>query len=106
MFQHKIGEIFNDMPNVFGITDDTLVIGYDKDGTDHDQAVYKVLKWCQDVNLKLNKEKMPFQVHINTILWGGSIKTGHPTRPTKGQSTDRNAGTQNLKGTTGLSRCN
>ena len=32
MFQCKIDEIFNDMPNVFGISDDILVIGYDEDG--------------------------------------------------------------------------
>ena len=53
MFQGKIDKIFNDMPNVFGIADNILVIGYDKDGADHDEAVYKVLKWCQDVNLTL-----------------------------------------------------
>ena len=52
---------FNDMPNVFGIADDILVIGYNKDGADHDEAVYKVLKWCQDVNLKLNIEKCHFR---------------------------------------------
>ena len=39
MFQWKIDEIFNDMPNVFGIADDILVLGYDKDGADHDVAV-------------------------------------------------------------------
>ena len=61
MFQCKIDEIFNDMPNVFGIVDNILVIGYDKDRADHDEAVYKVLKWCQDVNLKLNKEKCHFR---------------------------------------------
>ena len=61
MFQHKIDKIFNNMPNVFGIADDILVIGYDKDGTDHDEAVYKVLKWCQDVNLNLNKEICHFR---------------------------------------------
>ena len=61
MFQHKINEIFNDMPNVFGIADDILVIVYDKDGTDHDEAVYKVLRWCYDVNLKLNKDKCHFR---------------------------------------------
>ena len=61
MFQCKIDKIFNDMPNVFGIADDILVIGYDKDGTDHDKAVYKVLKWCQDVTLKLNKQKCHFR---------------------------------------------
>ena len=61
MFQSKIDKIFNDMPNVFGIADDILVKGYNKDGTDHDEAVYKVLKWCQDVNLKLNKAKCHFR---------------------------------------------
>ena len=44
MFQHKINEIFNDMPNLFGIADEILVIGYDKDGVDHDKAVYSVLR--------------------------------------------------------------
>ena len=56
MFQHKIDETFNDIPNVFGIADDILVIGYNKDGTDHDETVNRVLKHCQDVNLKLNKQ--------------------------------------------------
>ena len=60
MFQQKIDEIFNNMPNVFGIAYDILVIGYDKDGADHGEAVYNVLKWCQDVNLKLNKDKCHF----------------------------------------------
>ena len=44
MFQWKIDEIFNDMPNVFGIADNILVIGYDKDGADHDEAVYNMLR--------------------------------------------------------------
>ena len=53
MFQHKIDEIFSEMPNVFGIVDDILVIGYDKDGGDHDAVVHKVLRWCKGVNLKI-----------------------------------------------------
>ena len=28
MFQHNIDDIFSDMPNIFGIADDILVIGY------------------------------------------------------------------------------
>ena len=40
MFQWKIDEIFNDMPNVFGITDDILVVGYDDDGRDHSETVH------------------------------------------------------------------
>ena len=43
MFQHKIDEIFSDMPDKFGIADDILVIGYDENGADHDAAVHKVL---------------------------------------------------------------
>ena len=43
MFQRKINEIFNDIPNIFGMADDILVIGYDKDGAHHDKAVYNVL---------------------------------------------------------------
>ena len=61
MFQCKIDEIFNDMPTVFGIADNILVIGYDKGGADHNKAVYSVLRWCQDVNLKLNKDKCHFR---------------------------------------------
>ena len=57
MFQCKIDEIFNDMPNVFGITDNILVIGYDEDRAHHDEVVYNVLRQCQEVNLKLNKDK-------------------------------------------------
>ena len=47
--------------NVFGIADDIWVIGYEKDGADQDEAVYSVLKQCQDVNLKLNKDKCDFR---------------------------------------------
>ena len=63
MFQHKMVNIFNDIPNVFGIADDILVIGYDKNKADHDEAVYSVLRQCQDVNLKLNKESVISDAH-------------------------------------------
>ena len=39
MFQWKIDEIFKDLPNVFGIADDILVVGYDSDGKDHDDTL-------------------------------------------------------------------
>ena len=61
MFQHKIDKNFSDMPNVFGIVDDILVIWYNDDGADHDAVVHKVLQWCEEVNLKLNKEKCHFR---------------------------------------------
>ena len=52
MFQYKIDKIFSDMPNIFGITDNILVIGYDENGVDHDASVHKVLWRCKEVNLK------------------------------------------------------
>ena len=79
MFQYKIDEIFNDMPNEFSIADDILVIGYDKDGTDCDKAVYKVLKWCQDVNLKHNREKCHFR--CMSIPFFGEVVSRHGVQP-------------------------
>ena len=52
VFQRKIDEIFKDMPNVFGIADDILVMGYEADGRDHDEAVKSMLQRCSQVNLK------------------------------------------------------
>ena len=57
MFQRKIDEIFEDLPNVFGIADDILVVGYETDGKDHDDTVCRVLQRCRQVSLKLNKDK-------------------------------------------------
>ena len=49
------------MPNVFGIADDVLVVGYEDNGKDHDETLQKVLQRCREVNLKLNKDKYHFR---------------------------------------------
>ena len=46
MFQQKIDEISKDVPNVFGIADDILIVGYNADGRDHDKTLKKVIKIC------------------------------------------------------------
>ena len=71
MFQYKIDETFSDMQNIFGIMNDILVIGYDKDGVDHDATVHKVLRWCKEVNVKLNKDKYHFR--CMSILFFGEV---------------------------------
>ena len=71
MFQHKIDKIFNNIPNVFGIADGILVIGYNKNRADHNEAVYSVLRHGQDVNLKLNKEKCHFR--CTSIPFNGKV---------------------------------
>ena len=47
MFQRKIDEIFKDLPNVFGMADDILVVGYEADGKDHDKTAWRVLQRCR-----------------------------------------------------------
>ena len=61
MFQRKIDELFNDLPSVFGITDDILITGFDELGRDHDETEDKVLKICRDANLKLSKDNCHFR---------------------------------------------
>ena len=39
MFQQKIDEIFKDLPHVFSIAGDILVVGYDSDGKDHNDTL-------------------------------------------------------------------
>ena len=61
MSQHKMDKIFNDMPNMFGIADDILVVGYNANSRYLNETVHKVLQRCSEVNLKLNKDKCHFR---------------------------------------------
>ena len=47
MFQKKIDELFNDIPNGFGIGDDILIAGFDTDGRNHDIRLEQVLWRCR-----------------------------------------------------------
>ena len=38
MFKKKLMK-FKDLPNVFGIADDILIVGYDSDGKDHNKMI-------------------------------------------------------------------
>ena len=40
MFQWKNDEIFKALPNVFGITDNIVFVGYDSNGRDHDDTLW------------------------------------------------------------------
>ena len=56
IFQYKTDKIFKNLPNVFGIADDILVVVYDIDGKDHDETLQPVLQLFKQVNLKFNKD--------------------------------------------------
>ena len=87
MLQCKIDEIFNDMSNVFGITDDILVIGYIENGTYYDAAVHKVLWRSKEVNLKLNNKK--YHCRCTSIPFFGEVisRTGVQPDPQKSDLT-------------------
>ena len=42
IFQRKIDEIFKELPNIFGITNDIPVSGYDDDVKDHENTLSRV----------------------------------------------------------------
>ena len=83
MFLRKIDKIFKELPNVFGIANDILVVGYKTDGKDHDKELWRVLQICREANLKLNKDKLSFQVYISHILWWNHIMAWSKPRPTE-----------------------
>ena len=76
--------IFNDMPNVFGIADVILVVGYDTDGKDHDEMVQRVLQRCKEVNLKPYKEKCHFG--CMSITFFNEIISRNRVKPTSQRS--------------------
>ena len=94
MFQCKIDEIFSDMPNIFGIADDILVIGYNDNGTDHDATVHKVLQRCEEVNLKLHKEKCHFRCTSIPSFGEVILRRGVQPDPQKNQSPHGHASTK------------
>ena len=71
------------MPNVFGITDGMLVIGYNDDGTDHDAMMHKVLQRCEEVIFKLNKEKCHFRCTSIPFFGEVILKKGLQPDPQK-----------------------
>ena len=44
LFQRKTDKIFEELPNIFGIIDDILVLGYDEDGRYNDNTVKSIAK--------------------------------------------------------------
>ena len=56
LFQSTIDELFHELPNAFGIANDTLIAGFNELGRDYNETVDKVLKICGKANQKLNKD--------------------------------------------------
>ena len=57
----KIGYLFVNIPNIFGIADDILIADFDGKHKDHDYTFDKVLQICRQASMKLNKDKCLFR---------------------------------------------
>ena len=79
MFQCKINEIVKNLPNVFSIADDILVVGYDIDGKDHNQVLQQVLQICRYLNLKINKDKC--HLRCMSVPFFGEVISRHWMQP-------------------------
>ena len=47
MFQRKIDGIFKEIPNVFGIADDVLVVGYESHWAEHEKTLCRCYKYAE-----------------------------------------------------------
>ena len=70
-FQRAIDRTFGDIPNVLGIADDLVVVGFQEDGRDHDKALKTVLRRARERGPRFNEDKLivrakeiPFFGHI------------------------------------------
>ena len=59
VFQHKLDEVFKNIPNVGGIADDILIVG--NTPQEHDQAFINMLEASRNNNVSLNSEKLQFK---------------------------------------------
>ena len=59
VYQFKVDEIFQDIPQCEGIADDIVIFGYND--TDHDQALYAVLDRARKVGMRFNPDKCIFR---------------------------------------------
>ena len=59
IYQYKVDEIFEDIPQCVGITDDIVIFGYNDQ--DHDATLYSVLDRACDVGMKFNPDKCAFK---------------------------------------------
>ena len=59
VYQYKVDEISEDIPQCVGIADDIVIFGYNEQ--DHNATLYSVLDRAHDVGMKFNPDKCAFK---------------------------------------------
>ena len=82
-FQIRQHQVIEGLPGVLSIHDDILVYGegdtYADAHQDHDRKLKNLMKWCQERNVKLNKEKM--KLRRNEVPYIGHLLTDKGLKP-------------------------
>ena len=76
-FQNVIATAISDIRNVRNISDDIICFG--KTAEEHDTALHKLLKRCEELNLTLNKEKCEF--YMKKISFYGWVFSSEGMNP-------------------------
>ena len=56
LFQRKTDEIFRELPHLFGIAGNILIVDNVDNGTNYDTKLYRVLQICWKEDLKQDKD--------------------------------------------------
>ena len=59
VYQYRVDEIFQDIPQCVGIVDDIIIFGYGDN--DHDATLYSILDRACDVGMRFNPDKCIFK---------------------------------------------
>ena len=92
-FQRKLDTIYNPLPNVNGIADDLIIWGNKDDGSDHDEAITKLLHTAKENGLKITIDKIQYKAKEVSLVGETYITNGHRPSAEKIKAIQDMAGT-------------
>ena len=102
IFQRKLTEAIGDLPGILCVADDIMIYGTGASETeaidDHDIKLHALLQRCQELGIRLNKEKM--KIRKKSVKFLGHLITadGLKPDPTKCQAIDEMPAPEDRKG--------
>ena len=83
VFHCKLDECFGKIKQVIIIVDDIMIVGYNPDHSDHNQALTNLLQTAKEYNVKLNYDKLQYKQTEVEFFGETYITSGH--KPNKGK---------------------
>ena len=86
IFQRKLDKCIGDIENVYCIADDIMIVGYEQDHKDNDEAMTKLLQHVEKCNLIFNYDKIQYKQKEVTFFGETYTATGRKPNPGKVQA--------------------